>query len=87
MRDALKVVPFIADGDDQAAVVDLLEDALAKAKAGQVRDVAIVLAIRDEDGPQFWHGYYGEVAYATILAGVSALEFDLHYRRYVPVED
>jgi hypothetical protein len=40
-------------------------------------------AIRDEDGPQFWTSYYGNGSYATILAGVSALEFDLHHERYV----
>jgi hypothetical protein len=79
-----EVVAFSAPDDDQKAVVELLEEALAKAKAGQVRDIAIVCAIRDEDGPQFWHGYYGEAAYSTLLAGISALEFDLHYRRYNP---
>ncbi|MDV3257742.1 MAG: hypothetical protein LOX97_08190 [Sphingomonas sp.] len=49
-------------------------------------DCAVVLVIRDEDGPQFWHGYYGQGAYGALVAGVSALEFDLHYRRYLPEE-
>jgi hypothetical protein len=79
-----EVVAFTAPDDDQQAVIRMLEEALAKARAGQVRDVAVVLAFRDENGPQFVHSYYGEAAYATILAGVSALEFDLHYRRYNP---
>ena len=79
-----EVVSFVAPDNDKQAVVELLEEALEKARAGQVRDVAVVLALNDEDGPQFWHGYYGDAAYATILAGVSALTFDLHYRRYVP---
>lgn len=67
-------------------MVELLEDALAKARAGKVADCAVVLVIRDEDGPQFWHGYYGQGAYGALVAGVSALEFDLHYRRYLPEE-
>jgi hypothetical protein len=78
----VKLVEFRPDTSDQDAVIGLLEEALEKARSGEAKDVAIVLAIRDEDGPQFWHGYYGEVAYSTILAGVSALTFDLHYRRY-----
>lgn len=77
-----EIVQFRACSSDREAVIELLEDALEKAKSGQVNDAAIVLALNNEDGPQFWHGYYGEGAYATIVAGVSALEFDLHYRRY-----
>ena len=80
----MKVIEFQSDSEDREAVIELIEDALEKARAGQAVDAAIVLAIRDENGPQFWHGYYGQRAYATILAGVSALEFDLHYRRYNP---
>jgi len=78
------VVKLEAAEDDKQAVIELLEEALEKAKAGEVNDIAIVMAIRDDDGSQFWHGYHAEAAYATILAGVSALEFDLHYRRYNP---
>lgn len=81
---AAQVLAFKANDSDQEAVISVLEEALAKARAGQVVDVAVVLAIRDEDGPQFWHSYYAGAAYATVLAGVSALEFDLHYRRYNP---
>ncbi|MGN6538951.1 MAG: hypothetical protein ACTHKQ_24890 [Mesorhizobium sp.] len=80
----MQVIEFQSATADREAVIELLEDALEKARAGQAVNAAIVLAIRDEDGPQFWHGYYGERAYATLLAGVSALEFDLHYRRYNP---
>lgn len=78
----MKVVEFRPQADDQDAVVGILEQALADARAGKVVDVAVVMAYRDEDGPQFVTSYYAEVAYSTILAGVSALEFDLHYRRY-----
>lgn len=77
-----EVIAFRADDTDQQAVVGLLEEMLEKARSGEVVDIAIVAAIRDEGGPQFWHGYYGQSAYGTLLAGVSALEFDLHYRRY-----
>jgi len=77
-----ELVQFKAESADQREVVDLLEDALVKARAGQIRDIAIVAAVFDENGPQFVTNYYGEGAYAIILAGVSALEFDLHYRRY-----
>jgi len=80
----MKVVEFQSATTDREAVIELLQDALEKARAGQAVYAAVVLAIRDEDGPQFWHGYYGEGAYATLLAGVSGLEFDLHYRRYNP---
>lgn len=83
MSGPLNIVPFVAADQDQQAIVALLENALERARSGQVRDVAIILAIKDKDGPQFWHRYYGQAAYATILAGVSALEFDLHYRRCV----
>jgi hypothetical protein len=81
---SLKVVTYEADKSDKDAVIELLEEALEKARAGQMKDVAIVAALHDENGPQFWHGYYAEAAYSTLLAGVSALEFDLHYRRYNP---
>jgi len=77
-----ELVQFKAESADQQEVIDLLEDALVKARAGQIRDIAIVAAVRDENGPKFMTSYYGEGAYAIILAGVSALEFDLHYRRY-----
>lgn len=79
-----EIVQFKADTSDQDAVIDVLEQALAKAKAGEMIDVLVVAAIKDADGPQFWHGYYGEAGYATLLAGLSAVEFDLHYRRYNP---
>ena len=82
-----KVIPFKADTSDQEAVVGLLEEALEKARAGEIKDIAIVAAIQDKDGPQFWHGYYAEAAYGTLLAGVSALTFDLHFRRYMPDEE
>lgn len=78
------VVQFKAPETDQQAVIEILETALATAKAGSVRDVAVVMSINDDDGPQFATSYYGEGAYASLLAGVSALEFDMHYRRYVP---
>jgi len=81
MGEHLNVVRIAADERDQSVVIKLLEDALALARAGKVNDAAVVLALRDENGPQFWRGYYGEGAYATLLAGVSALEFDLHYER------
>ncbi len=81
-----EVVEFKAGDADQAACIELLEKALEMARAGKIRDVAVVAAVRDEDGPQFWHGYYGDGAYATLLAGVSALTFDLHYRRYKEAE-
>jgi hypothetical protein len=77
------VVAFQADNSDQDTCIDILEAALAKAKAGEMVDVAVIGAIRDENGPQFWTSYYGGGSYATILAGVSALEFDLHHERYV----
>jgi hypothetical protein len=82
MSEHLKVVNIAADDRDQRIVVKLLEDALEMARAGKVRDAAVVLALQDDEGPQFWHGYHGEAAYATVVAGVSALQFDLHYERY-----
>jgi hypothetical protein len=82
-----EIVKFAARDDDKEAVIELLETALEKARAGEMNDVLIVAAIKDENGPQFWHGYYGQAAYATLLAGLSAAEFDLHYRRYNPDED
>jgi hypothetical protein len=84
---AATVVDLGAHDDDREAVVEILENALEQARSGVVRDVAVILAVRDDDGPQFQIRYYGEAAYSTILAGTSALEFDLHYRRYVPEED
>jgi hypothetical protein len=79
-----QVLAFPVSDADRDAVVSVLEEALRRARAGEVVDVAVVLAVRDDDGPQFWTSYYGQRAYATILAGVSALDFDLHYRRYNP---
>jgi hypothetical protein len=79
-----ELVKFKASTSDQEAIISLLEETLAKAKAGEVKDIAIVAAIQDQNGPQFWHCHYGQAAYSTLLAGVSALEFDLHFRRYVP---
>lgn len=78
------VVEFKPSAEDQEAIIELLEETLEKARLGHVRDIAIVVALRDDDGPQFWHAYLGNAAYATIVAGVSALQFDLHYRRYNP---
>jgi hypothetical protein len=78
-----EVVAFKADTSSQQSCVEILKDALAKALAGEMVDVAVVAAIRDEDGPQFWTSYHGAGAYAVLLAGVSALTFDLHHERYL----
>lgn len=78
-----EVVAFRASDEDRARVVGLLEEALVEARLGRVIDVAIVLAVRDEDGPQFWLKYWGRRAYSTLVTGVSALAFDLHYQRVV----
>lgn len=77
-----EIVKLEACAGDQEAVVALLEEALEKARSGVVIDVAVVMAIRDEDGPSFCSAYHGEAAYAMLLAGVSALEFELHHDRY-----
>ena len=69
----MQVIEFQAANEDRETVISLLEGALEKARAGQVVDAAVVLAIQDGDGPQFWHSDYGQRAYATLLAGVSAL--------------
>lgn len=82
-----EVIQFAADQTDQEAIIEILEDALTKARSGTVLDVAVITAERDSDGPAFHTAYYGQSAYASLLAGVSALEFDLHYRRYVPEDD
>lgn len=82
----MKVVRFEAKKDGQAVMIDMLERALDRVKAGEVADLAIVAVIRDGDGPQFWHSYWGEGAYGALVCGVSALEFDLHYRRYAEVQ-
>lgn len=81
----MKVAQFEASERAKTCMIEMLEGALAKVKAGEVADLAIVAAIRDEDGPQFWFTYWGEGSFATLVCGVSALEFDLHYRRYAEV--
>lgn len=77
-----ELVQFKATDEAQQAVIELLEETLLKARAGEVRDIAIVAAIRDEDGPQHWHGYYGQEAFAVLVAGVAALGFSLQYERH-----
>ncbi len=38
----MEIVRFAASGDDMDAVIGVLEDALAKAKAGKLKDIAVV---------------------------------------------
>lgn len=81
-----ELVQLNANEGDQKEIVGLLEETLERARRGEIKDIAIVAALHDSDGPQFWHGYSAEVAYGTLLAGVSALAFDLHYQRYMDAD-
>jgi len=76
------VVEFKPRDDAQQAAVEAFTELLEQAKRGEVLDFAVVIATRNESGPQHWIKYYGQEAYATIVAGTAALSFDLQYQRY-----
>jgi hypothetical protein len=83
----MNVVEFKADQSDQEAVIEILEATLEKARAGRLKDVAIVTAEADpEEGPMHVYAYYGQGAFATLVAGVAALAFDLQYDRHKDAE-
>lgn len=77
-----EIIEFVASDEDRERVVAILERALEKARLGEIVDVAVVAATRDEDGSGFVLTYWGQRAYAVLLAGASALQFDLHHERY-----
>lgn len=81
-----EVVKFQADDGDKASVIEILEHALEEARAGKVKDVAVVMALHDENGPQHVTAYHGNGAFAVLVAGVQSLAFDLQYRAYVERE-
>lgn len=76
----MNIVEFKADRTDQEVIVGILERVLERAKAGRLKDVAVVTAEIDPDrGPMHAHFYYGQGAFATIVAGVASLAFSLQY--------
>lgn len=78
-----KIVQLQPDADDQEAIIDILEDALEKARSGEMKDVAVAAVLkRDGEDPTMWCKYWAEAQYGTLVGSVSALAFDLHYRRY-----
>jgi hypothetical protein len=70
---------FKAPDDDAEAVIEIIEDILEKARRGEVSDIAIAAAIRDKDGPQQWHSYYGQGAYSVLVSGIASLAFAVQY--------
>lgn len=77
-----ELLQFRAVDEDRKAIIAILSEALDSAEAGHIIDVAVVTVERSGDGPSFNTAYYGQSGYAALLAGVSALEFDLHWQRY-----
>lgn len=80
-RPVVGVIRPGATAEEQADVVELLEQALEEARSGVIRDVALVLARHSDQGPMFTFRYCGEHQYAAIVAGTAALAFDLQYTR------
>lgn len=80
------VVAFKADTTDQDACISILEKALEDAKAGKMVDVAVIAAVNLGEGPEMSIAYWGEGNYACLVAGVSAIQFDLHHQRYLEAE-
>jgi hypothetical protein len=53
----LKIIPLQQDDKSQAQIVALLEEALARAKAGDVRHLIIAYGLRGEEVPVMqWRG-------------------------------
>jgi len=79
----MKVVDLKADQDDREEIIRILEEALEKAKKGEILDAGVVYVARDEDAEMaYFHHYYGHNHFALLLAGVSAMEFDMNMVAY-----
>jgi len=76
-----KIVELRANDEDREACISILEKQLERARRGELRDVAVITAYHDEDGPGFSFHYHGYGHYAGLLAGVSALTFNMHITR------
>lgn len=83
----VQLVEFRASSEDRESVIGVLREALEAAESGRLIDVGVVGAYASDDGPEMYVRYYGEAAYATLIASVSLLNFDLHYRRIEPDDD
>lgn len=76
-----KVIELRANDEDREACISILEKTLAAARRGEIRDVAVVTAFTDDQGPGFGFSYHGYGHYAALLAGVSALTFHMNFTR------
>lgn len=82
----VEVVQFAASPPD-ADLVKRLEEALEKAKSGDLVDAAVVGAIRDEDGvhPFWWVG--GRRRWAVVLAALAIAQNELIQRTSADAEN
>ena len=62
-----EIVPFRADGYDQAQVIAVLEGVLERARAGEVADVAVLIATRSADGPGMAVDWHGEAQFSALI--------------------
>lgn len=77
-----EVVKFVAADGERAAVVDVLRAALAAAEAGRIVSVAVATVERGEAGPTLNRAYTGEQHFASLVASVASLAFDLQWGAY-----
>lgn len=61
------------------AIIDELQASL---DSGRLRDVAVLMAEHDEEGPGWRINYWGERMVASLLAASTHLQFDIHHRAY-----
>lgn len=82
-----EIVDFKASTEDNAVMQSIINDLQEKLDSGELKDLGVVMAVRDADnGPGWQINYYGERQKASLFAGLSHMEFDMHFQHYEDVE-
>lgn len=78
-----EIVDFRASTEDNAVMQSIIDGLQEKLDSGELKDLAVIMAVHDaQNGPGWLLNYYGERQSASLLAGLSHMEFDMHYSRY-----
>ena len=80
-----ELVAFEASIEDKTALQAIIDMLQQRLDAGELRDLAVIQAVRDDNGPGWEINFWGERQAASLLAGCTHLQFEMHYSRYEEV--
>lgn len=80
------VVEFKPDRVDKS-VIEILEDALRKARDGILIDVAVAGVVIEDDQFGIISAHHGETQALMLIAAIDSLKYDMHYRSFRAAEN